>query len=85
MTDRPAMTSTHNQRAMTNEAGTRLHELLHWHTHGDLEFAIVMWPRKRVYGDSKVTTYTSTNDLPLGIKLASVVSLHGSGSDDDGR
>jgi hypothetical protein len=82
MTDQ-RRTSTHKQRTLTNEAGGRLHEMLNWHSHGDLNFAVVMWPR-RGSSDAKVTTYTSTNDPPLGIKLAAVVSEHdGSSGDDD--
>jgi len=64
-----------SQRQLTEMAGERVAEMLCWRTTADLAFAVVIWPRN---GGGKATTYVSTNDAALAVKLSAAVT-----NDDD--
>ena len=69
-------TSMPSQRMLTEMAGERVVEMLHWRTGDDLEFAVVIWPR---HGDGKATAYVSSNDTALAVKLSALIGTHKSG------
>jgi hypothetical protein len=69
-------TSIPSQRVLTEMAGERVVEMLHWRTGDDLDFAVVIWPR---HGDGKATTYVSSNDTALAVKLSALIGDHKSG------
>lgn len=68
----------HSQRALTEMAGERLAEMLSWRAADQLRFAIVIWP----HGDGerdKATTFVSTNDTALAVKLSALIGDHAGG------
>jgi hypothetical protein len=62
-----------SQRALTEGAGERIAEFLHWRTDDQFDFAVVIYPRN---GDGKATTYTSRNDAALATKISAAVVNH---------
>jgi hypothetical protein len=71
------MALMHNQRALTELAGERIAELLHWRS-ADLDFAVVVWSRRE---GEKATTYVSRNDPELAVKLSGLIGDHASPGD----
>ena len=67
-------TSPPSQRALTEMAGERVAEMLHWRTGDDLNFAVVIWPRNDPF--AKATAYVSSNDARLAIKLSALIGEH---------
>ena len=67
-------TSQPSQRALTDMAGERVAEMLHWRTGGELQFAVVLWPPRG--RGSKATAYVSSNDAPLAAKLSVLIGEH---------
>jgi hypothetical protein len=72
--DRPRLPEP-TQRQLTTMAGERVAEMLSWRTTVDLAFAVVIWPRT---GGGKATTYVSTQEAALAMKLCAAVA-----NDDD--
>lgn len=68
------MALMHSQRALTEMAGERLAEMLSWRGADGLAFAVVVWPRSEAEG--KATTYVSTNDPALAVKLSAAIGDH---------
>ena len=68
----------HSQRALTEMAGERVAEMMSWRAADTLGFAIVVWSREP---DGKATTYTSTNDAELAVKLSALIGEHTAGGD----
>jgi hypothetical protein len=66
----------HSQRALTEMAGERVAEMLSWRTADSLSFAIVIWPRGP---EGKATTYVSSNDAELAVKLSALIGDHQAG------
>ena len=67
-------TSQPSQRALTDMAGERVAEMLHWRTGGELQFAVVLWPPRG--RDGKATAYVSSNDPTLAAKLSALIGEH---------
>lgn len=68
------MALMHTQRALTEMAGERIAEMMSWRTADTLRFAIVVWPRSA--DDGKATTFVSTNDTVLAVKLSALIGEH---------
>ena len=67
------MVLMHNQRSLTEMAGERVAELLSFRAGSTLAFAVVVWPEAE---DGKATTYISTNDAELAVKLSAIIGEH---------
>lgn len=71
------MALMHSQRALTEMAGERLAEMLSWRAADALKFAIVIWPTSDEAGNGdKATTFVSTNDPALAVKLSALIGDH---------